>query len=112
MINCKDNHIPLDKYLAAMLRVAGALTSMPIVAVTGHTEAAINCNNVQLTFDDFMRLSVGVDSCNKPAIRVKFTNSCTVAKNCVNNSVENPLRKMFAYDSIQKTYAICINQSS
>lgn len=112
MIGCKDNHVPLVKYLEAMLRVSGALTGLPIVAVTGHTQAAINCNNSHLQFEDFLRLSIGVDSCGKSALRVKFINSCNTLENCSNSADANPLRKMFAYDATSKTYALVINQSS
>lgn len=112
MINCKDNHVNLKKYLEAMLRVAGPLTGMPIVFVTGHTSPAINCTNNHLNFDDFVRLSIGVDSCSKPALRVKVINSCNVLRNCINKSDNNALKKMFAYDNITKTYALVLNITS
>lgn len=110
-MDCTTNHLPLKFQLESMLRAANPLAGLPIVAVTGHTKSALNCNNQHLTFEDFLKLSIGVDSCGKPAIRVKFINSCKTVITCANNSAEDPLRKMFAYDSTSKTVALVINQS-
>lgn len=111
-MDCNTNHIPTGKQLEAMLRTSGNLVGLPIVAVTGHTDNALNCNNNHLTDEELLRLCIGVDSCGKPAIRVKFINSCTTLKDCNNKSEANPFRRAFAYDSTTKTYALVINQSS
>ncbi len=111
-MDCPDNHLPLKQHLDAMLRVAGELNGLPIVEVEGHTENALNCKNNHLTLDDLFRASVGADSCGKPAMRVKFINSCDVKKTCATSSVDDLLRSMFAYDSSAKTFALVINQSS
>lgn len=111
-MDCNNNHLPLVKHLAPMLRKTGNLVGLPIVAVTGHTDNAINCENSHLTFEDLFKRSIGVDSCGKPAIRVKFINTCSTLVTCANNDDANPLQKMFAYDSTTKTYALVINQSS
>lgn len=94
-----------------MLRKDGDLVGLPIVEVSGHTQNAINCGNAHLTFEDLLKLSIGVDGCNKPAIRVKYIDSCDALVNCTTNVDQNPLNKMFAYDSSAKTYAIVINKS-
>ena len=94
-----------------MLRVSGVLVGFPIKEVTGHTENAINCNNNHLKFEDLLKLSIGVDACNKPALRVKIITSCTTLKTCANNSDAHPLNKLFAYDATAKTYALVLNRS-
>lgn len=111
-MDCKTNYLPTKQHLAAMLRTAGTLAGLPIVAVSGHTENAITCQKQHLSFDDLLRASIGTDNCGKPAIRVKFIDSCDLKTTCKNNSDEDPLRNMFAYDSTTKTIALVINQSS
>lgn len=110
-MNCNDNHLPLDKHLNAMMRVDGVLKGLPIVEVSGHTENALSCGLNHLTLEDLFKKSIGVDGCGKPAIRVKYIDSCDYAKNCGNNGVQNELRAMFAYDSTQKTFALVLNKS-
>lgn len=110
-MNCSDNHLPLKSHMDAMLRTSGSLAGLPIVEVDGHTENALSCGKNHLTLDDLFRASIGVDSCGKPALRVKFIASCDVKKTCTNNSVDDLLRSMFAYDSTTKTIALVLNQS-
>lgn len=110
-MNCNDNHIALGKYLEAMLRVSGPLKGLPIVEVSGHTDNAINCNNNHLGFDDFVKLSIGSDSCGKPAIRVKYIDSCDTVITCATNNDKHIMNSMFAYDSTAKTFALVLNKS-
>lgn len=111
--NCLTSHLPIGEILKSILRKdpATKLVGMPIVEVSGHTEHALNCNNNHLKFEDFMSLSIGVDGCGKPALRVKYIDTCEVNTDCANNSDPNPLNKIFAYDSTTKTYAIVLNKS-
>jgi hypothetical protein len=111
-MDCNNNHLDLAKHLNAMLRVSGALVGLPIVEVSGHTEKAVNCELAHLTFEDLVKKSIGVDSCGKPAIRVKFIDSCTYKTQCANNGVQDNLREMFAYDSTAKTVALVLNKST
>lgn len=111
-MDCNNNYLPLKQHLEAMLRVAAPLKGLPIVEVTGHEENALNCTNNHLTFEDLLKASIGVDSCGKPAIRVKFIDTCETEKTCANNSDADPLRGMFAYDSTTKTIALVINKST
>ena len=111
-MDCKTSYIDLEDHLTAMLRVSAALIGLPIVAVSGHTSNAMICAKTNhLDVDALLKLCIGVDSCNQPAIRVKFINSCTLLSSCKNKSNKNSLRRMFAYDSTSKTYALVINQS-
>lgn len=112
-VNCTTNHLPIEQVLKSILRKdAGGLVGMPIVEVSGHESPAINCKNNYLKFNDLLSLSVGVDPCGKPALRVKFIDTCEVDLTCVNNTDANVLNKIFAYDETAKTYAIVLNQSS
>lgn len=112
-VNCNTNHLPIGEILKSILRkdATTKLVGMPIVEVSGHDEPAITCKNNHLKFEDFLSLSVGVDACGKPALRVKNIATCDVDMNCANNSDPNPLNKIFAYDSTTKTYAIVLNKS-
>jgi len=111
-MNCENNHISLHNHLTAMARKSGTLIGLPVVAVTGYTEQAINCNNSHMKFEDFLAASIGVDSCGKPAIRVKFIDSCETHLDCTNNQDANLMAQFFAYDSTTKTYALVLNQST
>lgn len=108
-MDCNTNHIELKKQLAATLRVSGALTGLPIVEVSGHTDAALNCDNNHLSFYDLLALCFGVDGCDKPALRVKYIDSCDPLTTCENSSDAHPFNKIFAYDSTLKTYALVLN---
>lgn len=110
-MDCNDNHLPLKQHLDAMLRKDGELNGLPIVEVSGHESNALTCDKNHLTLDDLFRASIGVDSCGKPAIRVKYINSCELKKDCNIASVDDLLRSMFAYDETEGTYALVINQS-
>lgn len=110
-MNCSDNHLSLKQHLDAMLRVSAPLAGLPIVEVSGHEENALKCDLNHLTLDDLFRASIGVDSCGRPAIRVKYIASCDLKKTCTNNSVDDLLRSMFAYDSTTKTIALVLNVS-
>lgn len=110
-MDCATSHLELKKHLGAMLRKSGSLIGLPIKEVTGHTQPAITCENGHLTFDDLVRLSIGVDGCGKPALRVKIINTCTNLVNCANSSDENPLNKIFAFDTTQKTFAVVLNRT-
>lgn len=113
-MDCKTNHIPLNDHLRSMLRKSGRLKGLPIVEVTGHTEHAMSCGaeNSHWKFEDFMAASIGVDTCGKPAIRVKFIHSCTNEIECANNTNTNVFAEMFAYDKSAKTYCMVINKST
>lgn len=110
-MNCSDNHIPVKKHLENMARVSGALVGLPIVEVSGHAENALTCKNNHLSFSDLLALSIGVDSCGKPAIRVKFVDSCETFLTCSNSDKDPLLNQVFAYDSTLKTYALVLNKS-
>lgn len=111
-MDSNTNHLSLKTQLESMLRASGPLAGLPIVAVTGHTENAIRCDNNEWSFEEFVKASIGVDNCGKPALRVKFIDSCDVKVDCANHDDANPLRDMFAYDSTTDTYALVLNQSS
>jgi hypothetical protein len=111
-MDCNTSHFDLKHHLTAMLRKSGALVGLPIIEVSGHTSAAFNCDNAHFTFEDFVRASIGVDSCGKPALRVKIIDTCDVLVNCSNNVDANPLSQMFAYDATEKTYAVVLNRAS
>jgi hypothetical protein len=95
-----------------MLRKSGDLVGLPITEVTGHTENAINCDRQHLTFMDLIKLSIGVDGCGKPALRVKKIDTCTLNATCDNAVVNDNLNKIFAYDSTEKTFAIVLNETA
>lgn len=110
---CGNSHLDLNTLINSSLRKTGALTGLPIVEVTGHTENAINCDRQHLKFEDLLKLSIGVDGCGKAAIRVKFIDTCDLDSSCQNNDrLEDNLRKMFAYDSNTKTFALVLNKST
>jgi hypothetical protein len=111
-MNCENNHLSLNTHLRAMARISEKLVGLPIVAVTGHEDQALNCGTTHLGFDDMLSAAIGVDSCGKPAIRVKFINSCENYISCNNSSDDNVWRQFFAYDASTKTFAIVLNQSS
>lgn len=112
-MECKTSHIKLDKHLAAMLRKSELLIGLPIVEVTGHTQNAIDCRKTaHLKLEDFIKMSIGTDSCGQPAIRVKFIDTCDRLIDCTQKNDANPFRRMFAYDPTAKTYALVINKSS
>lgn len=112
-MNCNDNHLPLKQHLDNMLRKSGVLIGLPIVEVSEgtHTENALNCGLNHLSHEDLMRKAIGVDSCGKPAIRVKYIASCTYKKDCTKNDVNDNFNSMFAYDSTLKTVALVLNKS-
>lgn len=110
-MDCTDAYIDVLKHINSMLRVSGVLIGLPIVEISGHTDNALNCDNNHLKFEDLLRLSIGVDACGKPALRVKFIASCDLNKTCSNNDVQDNLRQIFAYDSTEKTFALVINKS-
>ncbi len=113
-MDCPTSHITLKKQFDAMFRKVGVLIGLPIVAVGEgtHTENALRCDNNHLTLEDLFKSSIGVDSCGKPALRVKFIDTCDTLAACKTSHDEDQLRKMFAYDSDAKTYALVINQST
>lgn len=112
-MNCNDNHIDVKKHINSMLRVSGVLVGLPIVAVTGHEDNAINCEKTQhLNFEQLLALSIGTDTCGKPALRVKYIESCTYKKVCANNDWDENFRSLFAYDSTLKTYALVLSTSN
>lgn len=112
-MDCKDQNVSTLELLTKMLRELKPLAGLPIVIVTGHTENAIQCNSGKnLNIDDLFRASIGVDSCGKPALRVKIINTCEVKANCAVPTGFDPMRDMFAYDSTAKTIALVLNQSS
>lgn len=113
-VNCVTNHLPIMQVIKSILRkdAATKLVGLPIVEVSGHTEPAVTCKNSHLKFEDFLSLSIGVDAgCSKPALRVKYIDSCDANTDCANNADPNPLNNIFAYDSTAKTYALVLNKS-
>jgi hypothetical protein len=110
-MECKKSHIPLNKQLEAMLRVSGVLLGLPLVEVEGHADQALRCDNNHLTFEDLVKSCIGTDSCGKPALRVKFIDSCNTKTTCKNNGDADPLKQMFCYDASAGTYAIVLNMS-
>lgn len=110
-MDCNNNHLPLKQHLENMLRHSGNLNGLPITEVSGHTDA-IPCDLNFLTFEQLLLKSIATDTCGKPAIRVKFIDSCTYLKSCANNDVNDNFNKMFAWDSTAKTIALVLNQSS
>lgn len=112
---CKTSHIQLENLLSAMLRKSGVLIGLPFVAVgeNTHTENAMICRkSSHLSVEQLILNCIGVDSCNKPAIRVKYINSCDNLVDCIQKDNAQPFRRMFAYDSTLKTFALVINQST
>lgn len=113
-MDCATNHIPLTKQLEAMARTSGVFVGLPIVEVEvdTHEENAMRCDNNHLTLEDLLKACIGTDVCGKPALRVKFIDSCDTLVTCGKNHDADVFRKMFCYDSTAKTYALVINQSS
>lgn len=95
-----------------MVRKSGVLAGLPIVAVEGHHENAVNCQKNHLSFEQLLALCIGVDGCGKPAIRVKYIDSCTPFTNCANNDKDPILNHVFAYDATLHTYALVLNVST
>lgn len=99
-------------HLTSMARKSGTLIGLPIVAVTGHNDQALQCDDgLARNFESLMAASIGVDSCGKPALRVKFIDTCDVQVGC-EIGADNLLDQMFAYDSTAKTFALVLNQST
>ena len=110
-MNCIDNHLPTEAHINNMLRVAGALTGLPIIEVlSGYNVNANNCALNHLTFDELLRRAIGVDACGKPAIRVKYISSCNYQNNCTTNNQANAFTKLFAFDVATKTVALVLNR--
>lgn len=107
---CKDSNLPTDQLLKNSLRFDGTLTGLAITEVS-YTEN-IPCNLKYLSFDELLRASFGIDSCGKIALRVTFIATCDTLITCQNNSNENQLSELFAYDSATRTFSIVLNQSS
>jgi hypothetical protein len=112
-MDCVTNNYPLIHHLTSMARKSGKLVGLAIVAVTGHNDQAMNCDHGKpRTFEALLAASIGVDSCGKPAIRVKFIDSCDSKIDCKVPNDAGIFDQLFAYDSTSKTYALVINQSS
>lgn len=111
-MDCVTSHLPIKNHLDAMLRKSGTLIGLPIVEVEGHATPARACDTNHYTFEQLVRLSIGVDGCGKPALRVKVIDSCDTLLNCANGGDANPLSRMFAYDATEKTYAMVLNRST
>ena len=104
-MDCKNNHIDLDSRIDGMLRSLAGLTGIPVITVTGHT-SIVPCSHNHLTFDQLIALTIGTDGCGKPAFRVKYINSCVLAKTC---SKPKSIIDAFAYDASAKTFALVLN---
>jgi len=113
-MDCTNNHISFTDTLRSLVRTDGTVNGLAIVEVEDHTEAAIRCGaeNAHMSFTDFLLACIGVDTCGKPAIRVKYIDTCDSQITCSTNDDVNFLNQIFAYDSTLKTYALVINQSS
>jgi len=111
-MDCSNNNYPLIHHLTAMARKSGSLIGMPIVAVSGHNDQAAQCDDgLPRTFEKLLTASIGVDSCGKPSLRVKFIDSCETQISCKIES-DNILDQIFAYDATNKTFALVLNQST
>lgn len=104
-MDCINNYIATDDRLNGMLRSSGELVGLPIKVVTTHA-SRVPCSHNHLTFEQLMLASIGTDGCGKPALRVKYINSCTLAKTCAQ---PKGLIDMFAYDTTLKTFALVLN---
>lgn len=107
-MDCINNYIATDDRLNGMLRSSGELVGLPIVDVTGHT-SMVPCSHNHLTFEQLLLASIGVDGCGKPALRVKYIDSCTLAITCAK---PKGLIDMFAYDATSKTFALVLNKTA
>lgn len=108
-MDCINNHISTDERLDGMLRSSGQLVGLPVVIVTTHS-LEVPCDLNHLTFEQKLLASIGVDGCGKPALRVKYIDSCTLAlSNC--NS-QKKLKDAFAYDNTLKTFALVLNKTA
>jgi len=98
-------------HLTSMARKSGTLVGMPIVEVSGHNTQALQCDDgLPRTFESLLAASIGVDTCGKPALRVKFIDSCDVQIDC--NVGGDILSQIFAYEPTTKTFALVLNQST
>ncbi len=104
-MDCINNYIATDDRLNGMLRSSGELVGLPITEVTGHT-SMVPCSHNHLTFEQLMLASIGTDGCGKPALRVKYIDSCTLALTCAQ---PKGLIDMFAWDETLKTFAVVLN---
>jgi hypothetical protein len=111
-MNCATNHLSVKKHLESMARKSGVLVGLPITEVEGHEENAMSCGKNHLSFEQLLALCIGVDSCGKPAIRVKYIDSCETMRNCTNNDKDPLLNQTFAYDAGRKTFALVLNVST
>lgn len=109
-MNCENNHLSLEKQLTRMLRTVGGLTGLATVKINSGYTAKIPCDLNHLSFEDLIKRSVGVDSCGRPAIRIKYIATCNLKKDCNNNDVENQFNQMFAYDTVTRSFALVLNQ--
>src|SRR6478736_1263909 len=103
-MDCSTNHIPVKKHLENMVRKDGVLNGLPIVEVSGHEENAMTCDKNHLSFEMLLALCIGVDACGKPAIRVKYIDSCDTLLTCATSDKDPLFNNIFAYDSTTKTH--------
>mgnify|MGYP003468271434 FL=1 len=104
-MDCINNYIATDDRLNGMLRSSGELVGLPVITVTTHA-SRVPCSHNHLTFEQLFLQSIGTDGCGKPALRVKYINSCTLAKTCAQ---PKSMIDMFAYDANLKTFAVVLN---
>lgn len=106
-MDCTNNHISLDDRLNGMLRKSGELIGLPVTVVTTH-DSVVPCSHNHLTFDQLLALSIGTDGCGKPALRIKYIDTCTLAITCAKPA---KLSDSFAYDATLKTFALVLNKT-
>jgi len=107
-MNCTNNHISTADRLNGMLRQSGELVGLPVTVVTTHA-SKVPCSHNHLTFEQLLLLCIGTDGCGKPAFRIKYIDSCTLALTC---SKPKSLIDSFAYDATLKTFALVLNKTA
>lgn len=112
-MDCTNNYIQLKDHLKAMVRSSGQLSGMAIVEVESGYEDPAPCDDgLPRSFEQRLAASIGVDPCGKPALRVKFIDSCTSKISCTVGAEENVLDNIFAYESSTKSFALILNKST
>ena len=108
-MDCTNNYIATPDRLNDMLRSSGELVGLPVTIVTTHA-SVVPCELNHLTFEQLLLACIGTDGCGKPAFRIKYINSCTLAYNVC--SKPKSLIDMFAYDATLKTFALVLNKTA
>jgi hypothetical protein len=111
-MDCNSSYLPAEHQVQTLLRTNGTLNGLGVVEIPNtNLVPAINCDNNHLTFVDLLLLSIGVDGCGSPALRVSEILSCDLVKNCENNNFDF-LNTIFAYDTVLKVYVLVLVKSN